>query len=243
MTDGPSGSYADIFENQGVPEQFRGPDDYFFHTVTEAESGAHAGEIYAIPRQVHVGGDFHGLYDMYENGAIVNVRTDLDPDSDVTIEGRAVVNARSIHGNTAIGWAAVVSSGVGINSSVLHDQVEVGPHTSLDLSRVGDRTTLGESVDMTGTIVGTDAKIEDHTLFMGGNAVGDFTTVSWGASLEKDAVAGRNVQIDQSARLDKGARVEDDSRVMPNVSVKADKRIRKGTIVVPQQYRRAKRGR
>lgn len=242
MTNGPSGSYEAIFENQGVPEQFRGPDDYFFHTVTEAESEAHAGETYAIPRQTNVRGDFHGLYDVYENGAIVNVRTDLDPESDITIEGRAVVNARAIRGDTAIGWAAVVSGGVVINSSVLGDQVEVGPRTTIDLSGVGDRTEVGESVEMTGSIIGDDVKLEDYVRMMGGNAVGDFTVVAWGARFDKDAVAGRNVKIDQSAKLGKRARVQDDARVMPNVSIKAGKKIRKGTIVVPQQYRHAKRG-
>lgn len=244
MTDGPQGSYEDIFDNQGVSQEFRGPEDYFFHTVTEAESEAHAGETYAIPRQVYVRGDMHGLYDMYDNGAIVNTRASLR--GDVTVEPRAVVGESLLEGDTNIGWAAVIHTGVHLSYANIGEQAEIGPRADIRKADIGDRTKIGESVEINisrgGTVIGNDVVVDANTRFMGDNTVGDVSRVEWGARLDLGAALGRNVQVEERAKVGEGALVRDDSRVMPNVSIKAGKKIRKGSIVVPQQYKHARRG-
>lgn len=245
MTDGPSGSYENIFENQGIPEQFRGPEDYFFHTVTEAESEAHAGETYAIPRQVYVHGDMHGLYDVYDNGAIVNTRASLRGE-DISVEPRAVVGESLIEGDTKIGWAAVIHTGVHLNYANIGESAEIGPRADVRKADVGSRTKIGESVEVNisraGTVIGSDVTIEDYAHLLGDNVIGDSTKIEWHARLERGATVGSNVQVERMAKIGERARVQDDARVMPSVNVRAGKKIRKGSIVVPKNYSRAIRG-
>ncbi len=243
---GPSGSYQDIFAGQDIPEKFRGPDHYFFHTVTEAESEVHAGETYAIPRQVRVTPEEgpSELYDHYENGTIVNVRTNVEPE--VKFMGRSVVDARVLQGETRIGWASVVGWQATLIDTYVGDQVEIGPRAIVDNAHLSGGSKLGEDVDIRAgedeTLVGSNATLEDHVRLMGDNHVGAHSTLHWASRMDQGAVAGAEAELDERSIVGKNAELGDKSRLMANVRVKPGKRIKNNTIVFPEHFRHSKRG-
>lgn len=239
-------TYEEIFDRQGVPAEFRGPNDYLFHTVTPDESPGHAGETYAIPTQVRVTPEEgpSELYDHYENGTIVNVRAAVDPE--VKFMGRAVVDARVLQGETRIGWASVVGWQATLKDTYVGDQVDIGPHAIVDKAHLSGGSKLGEHVDIRAgedeTLVGSMATLEDHVRLMGDNRVGAYSKLHFAAHMDQGAVAGADVELDERSVVRRNARLGDKSRVMANVTVKPGKRIKGNTIVVPEHFRRAKRG-
>src|SRR5581483_7979051 len=66
--------YDEIFEAQGVPEEFRSPDDFHMYRVTRIDSEAHAGEIYAIPKEIYIEGE---LYHFLENGTVIHKKAEV----------------------------------------------------------------------------------------------------------------------------------------------------------------------
>lgn len=247
----PSPDYQQIFDRQGVPEQFRGPDDYYFHTVSEAESPKHAGETYAIPTQVNYREDPENnpdgpveAYDHMENGTIIHPDTIVG--SDVTFDGRAIVKAHKLKGRTHIGWASVVGWQAGLADVRLGSAVNIGARATVDGARIGDYTILGQEVDVrrsaVPTLIGANVTLEDHVRLMGNNVVGADSNVYWGARLDENVTTGKQVQVDDEAIVSKGATLEDRSRVMAKVTVPRGKRIKPDTIVVPSHFRKAKRG-
>jgi UDP-3-O-[3-hydroxymyristoyl] glucosamine N-acyltransferase len=247
----PDLNYQQIFDRQEVPEEFRGPEHYHFHTVTEFESPEHAGETYAIPREIHYREDPESYpdgpvetYEHMKNGAIIHADTIVEPG--VTFDGRAVVKARLLKGRTHIGWASVVGWKAGLADVRVGGAVTIGPRSVIDAAKIGDHTTIGEAVEVHAsavpTVIGANVTLEDHVRLMGNNVVGSDSSVYWGARLDENATTGKQVQVDDEAIIGRGAKLEDRSRVMAKVTVPRGKRIKPDTIVVPSHFRKAKRG-
>lgn len=172
-------SYQDIFIRQRVPTRFRTPDDYFFHTVTEAESEDHAGEVYAIPRQLYVD---HDVYNHHENGALVSVDATVGPDA--SVENRAIVGPQAgVKGSTTIRRGAIIGHGAQLLGAEIDEEV-----------------VIGDRVDIRNSTIGRQSRIEDNAEIED-TRTGPLTEIGSGANLIKVSV-GSDVKIGPDSTID-----------------------------------------
>ena len=234
-------SYAEIFDEQGVPEQFRGPDDYFFVRLTEGDSHDHAGEVYAIPSQVHVRGDMHGLYNHQENGAIIEERAAVDPT--VTVGSRSIVGNAFLGEGVEIGAQSTVSAGTRLSATKVGNGVEISG-ADIDMADIDHESTIGQVRIQGGherSVISTLVTLEDGVQLRGLNKIDSQTTVRKGAVLEEGAELGKEVEIGPRAIVRNRAEVRDGSYVMPSQTVNEGRVIRANTIVYPRKFKRARK--
>jgi len=237
-------AYEDIFDAQGIPSELRNTSEYFLYTVTpddldKNEVNSHIGETYALPRAMCIPGHF-GEFALQVNGAVIS--TGALVEKDVTVGNRAIIGyAAELTDNTHIGPETTVNRRAQITLSDISAAVDIGANSIIDGSTIGDSVVIGKSASIHNAVIDSEVIVGDGVVMEGQNKVGYKSILKDMAGLGVYAKLGPFVKMGEGSHVGDSAVVGTNSEIMAKQSVAARSKIRPGTLIYPQVYKRARK--
>ena len=191
-------TYHEVFERQGIEEQFRTPEHFFFEQGIDAQ-------VFAVPRNILVKGE---EYTFNERGQVIHPS--------------AQVYARlgSIGSRTIIRPDAIIHTFAEMGSDV-----DFGEGSLLqDVAYVANGTTVGKYCSIgIGAKIGLRCEITDDVEVMKGAHIGDLVSIEKNVQVLEGVTVGGNVRILAGSKV--ASRVKPNTVVYSSASYKRAKRV------------------